>query len=138
MIILDEQLLKQSIRVAIAKWYRGSVRVVPDLRPQTVIKDDAIPDLLRRENQPTFVTINEKDFWKKVPIDSLFCVVCFPLPYTRVDEIPQALRALFRHPEFKTKAARMGKVIRVSQKGIAYYNFDERKIRRIPTGVNKF
>lgn len=131
MIILDEQLMKQSIRLAIAKWYRGSVRLVTDLRPQTIIKDDAVPDLLRRENQPTFVTINEKDFWKKVPIDSQFCVVCFTLPYTRTEEIPGALRSLLRHPEFKTKAARMGKVIRVSEEGTTYYSFDERKIRGV-------
>lgn len=131
MIILDEQLLKQSIRSAIAKWYPGTVRSVNDLRPQTVIKDDAVPDLVRQEKQATFVTINEKDFWKKVPIDSQFCVVCFTLPYTRVGEIPQSLRDLFRYPEFKTKAARMGKVIRVSEKEISYYKFDERKIRRL-------
>ncbi len=134
MIILDEQLMKRSIRLETAKWHRGSVRLVPELRPQTVIKDDAIPDLLRRENQPTFVTINEKDFWKKVAMDSQFCVVCFTLPYTRVDEIPEALRSLLGQPEFKTKAARMGKVIRVTDERITYYSFDEGKIKGVFDG----
>src|SRR3712207_7436336 len=47
-----------------------------DLRPGTVIKDDAIPALLRQQSQPTFVTINERDFWRQVALDSHFCVVC--------------------------------------------------------------
>jgi hypothetical protein len=54
----------------IAQWYRG----------KTVIKDDAIPSLLRQQSHPTFVTINEKDFWRKVPIDAQYCVICFTLP----------------------------------------------------------
>jgi len=64
MIVLDEQLLGRNLEVEITKWYQGTVRFIMDLRPNTVIKDDAIPALLRAQNQPTFVTINERDFWK--------------------------------------------------------------------------
>jgi hypothetical protein len=62
MIVLDEQLLGRDIELEIAKWYRGAVQFIMDLRPNTVIKDDAIPELLRQQSQSTFVTINEKDF----------------------------------------------------------------------------
>jgi len=130
MIVLDEQLLGRNIETEIEKWYRGDVRFVIELRPGTVIKDDAIPKLLRKENQPTFVTINEKDFWRKTPIDNKYCVVCFTLPDSRTNEISQALRELFRHPEFNTKAKRMGKVIRVTDREISYYTFSERQIHR--------
>lgn len=65
MIVLDEQLLGRNIEEQIARWYQGAICFITDLRPNTVIKDDAIPKLLQQENQPTFVTINEQDFWRK-------------------------------------------------------------------------
>jgi len=72
--VLDEQLLGRNIEAALSRWYRGSVRFITDLRPGTVIKDEAIPDLLRQQHQATFLTINEPDFWRKVAIDDHFCV----------------------------------------------------------------
>ncbi len=65
MIVLDEQLLGRDLELEIAKWYPGTVQFIMDLRPNTVIKDDAIPERLRQLNQATFVTINESDFWRK-------------------------------------------------------------------------
>ena len=47
MIVLDEQLLGREVDVRVARWYRGAVLFVTDLRPNTVIKDDVIPVLLR-------------------------------------------------------------------------------------------
>ncbi|QTA87636.1 hypothetical protein [Desulfonema magnum] len=121
MIILDEQLLGRNIETEIAKWYRGAVQFVIELRPRTVIKDEAIPKLLRQQKQPTFVTINEKDFWLKVPANNKYCVVCFTLPDSRSEEISQSLRILFRYPEFSTKSKRMGKVVRITDREISYY-----------------
>jgi hypothetical protein len=99
--------------------------------PSSNIKDDAIPKLLQQQNQPTFVTINEKDFWRKVAINARFCVVCFALPDSRAYEIPTRLRSLFHHSAFKTKEERMGKVIRVGDEGISYYAFEERSVRMV-------
>src|SRR3972149_10224529 len=114
MIVLDEQLLGRDIEVQIACWYQGVVCFITDLRPNTVIKDDAIPKLLQQENQSTFVTINESDFWRKTAISNQFCVVCFALPDSRAREISQRLRELLDHPLFDTKKKRMGKMIRVA------------------------
>ena len=97
MIVLDEQLLGRDLDHQIAAWYSGAVLFITDLRPNTVIKDDAIPTLLRQQQQPTFVTINERDFWRRVAIDPNVCVVCFALPDSRAREIPELLRALLRH-----------------------------------------
>ncbi len=58
MIVLDEQLMGRAIETEIARWYPGNVRFIIELRSGTVIKDDAIPALLREQNSPTFVTIN--------------------------------------------------------------------------------
>jgi hypothetical protein len=131
MIVLDEQLLGRNLELEIAKWYQGSVQFIMDLRPNTVIKDDAIPALLRLQNQPTFVTINERDFWKKVVIDSHFCIVCFTLSDIHAHNIPKLLRLLYNRPEFDTKTKRMGKVIRITAQGISYYTFNDKKARRM-------
>ena len=83
MIVLDEQLLGRGLERDIAQWYRGTVQFITDLRPHTIIKDEAIPVLLRRQAQPTFVTINERDFWRKVATDQRYCMVCFVLSDAR-------------------------------------------------------
>ena len=121
MIVLDEQLLGRNLETLIGTWYPGSVVYITDLRINTVIKDDAIPALLRQQSQPTFITINVSDFWQKVAIDDRFCVMCFTLPDARVREIALKLRAVVQRAEFNTKARRMGKVIRITDTGISYY-----------------
>jgi hypothetical protein len=120
-IVLDEQLLGRSLELEVSRWYRGAVRFIIDLRPDTIIKDDAIPGLLAQQPQPTFIIINERDFWRKVPPDDRYCVACFPLSDARVGELPRLLRALLHHREFSTKAKRMGKVIRVTNREISCY-----------------
>jgi hypothetical protein len=134
MIVLDEQLLGRGLETAIARWYQGAVCFITDLRPNTVIKDDVIPRLLQQENQPTFVTINESDFWRKVAINNRFCVVCFALPDPQAHEISSRLRSLLRLPTFSTKKQRMGQVIRVTNQQINYYTFGDRQVRVINLG----
>jgi len=131
MIVLDEQLLGRHIELDIARWYRGTVRFIVDLRPHTVIKDEAIPALLRQQPQPTFVTINERDFWRKVTIDERYCIVCFAWSDARVREISPSLQSLLRHASLRTKAQRMGKVIRVADADISYYTFNAMEVTRL-------
>jgi hypothetical protein len=131
MSVLDEQFSGRDLEHDIARWYRGPVQFIMDLRPHSVIKDEAIPDLLRHQAQPTFVTINERDFWRRVTADRRYCIACFPLPDSRVREILSSLRALLRRLEFRTKAHRMGKILRVTTEEILYYTVDNRQVRTI-------
>lgn len=131
MIVLDEQLLGRDLEEQIARWYQGAVCFVVDLRPNTVIKDEAIPKLLQQESQPTFVTINESDFWRKTAINNQFCMVCLALPDSRAREISQRLRTLLDHPLFDTKKKRMGKMIRVAEKEVSYYSVDDTTVRTV-------
>ncbi|GMV34521.1 MAG: hypothetical protein DCC59_05245 [Chloroflexi bacterium] len=131
MIVLDEQLQGRDLEKQIARWYQGAICFITDLRPNTVIKDDAIPRLLQQENQPVFVTINESDFWRKIAITRQFCAVCVALPDSRAGEIPQRLRMLFDDPLFDTKQKRMGKVIRVAEKEVSYYSSEDRTIKLV-------
>jgi hypothetical protein len=52
MLVLDEQLLGRNLETEIGQWYQGAVRYIIDLRPNTIIKDDAIPKLLQQESSP--------------------------------------------------------------------------------------
>ena len=88
MILLDENVHQQSIRVCIAAWYRGQVRSLTTLRPNTLIKDEAIPMVLHRVRQPTFVTTNVADFWRRVPAHPRYSIVCVALPNERLHELP--------------------------------------------------
>jgi hypothetical protein len=128
MIILDEELQGLGLEAAISRWYRGAVLIIKQLRPRTVIKDEAIPTLLRRAKQPTFVTINHTDFWRRFPAEPSFCLVCFKLTADQADEIPELLRRLLRLPEFRTKRARMGKATLVSRRVIQYYSTRDKLI----------
>lgn len=129
MIVLDEQLKgRRRLDTQIGRWYHGPVIFVTELRPNTVIKDEAIPVLLRQANLPTFITINETDFWRKFPADERFCLICFALSDAKADEIPQRLRQLLQMPEFASKANRMGKVIRVTNHQITFYTTGSRQL----------
>jgi hypothetical protein len=126
MIVLDEQIGGPSIAEPIAAWYAGRVIPISALRPRTAINDDSIAMLLRGVPFPTFVTINIADFWRVIPADSRYAVVCMDLTAQQVLEIPDRLRRLLRIPTFKTKASRMGKVIRLRPTRIEYYEADGR------------
>lgn len=122
MIVLDEELQGLGLEEAISRWYRGAILLIKALRPGTVIKDEAIPGLLRQVRTPTFVTINHGDFWRKVTPEKSFCLLCLKITADQTDEIPHWLRRVFRFPEFRTKKIRMGKVALVSFRSIQYYS----------------
>ena len=67
MIVLDEQLEDPRLSDKIARWYKGAVINLRELRLGSHVLDDAVPILLRRVRQPTFTTINYGDFWNKFP-----------------------------------------------------------------------
>jgi len=129
-IVVDENIHDQRIIHGISVWYHGRVISVTELRPNTVIKDDAIPMLLCQERQATFVTINSIDFWKKVQPHSGYCVVAAVLPQEQALTLPELLRQLFRLPNFNTRTERMGKVVRLTPGGIEYYQSDRQIQKR--------
>ena len=77
MIVLDDQLSAPYLKSEIEKWYAGSVVVLGSLRPHGIVKDDRIPALLKELKQPTFITINYGDFWRRVEAHRGYCVICF-------------------------------------------------------------
>jgi hypothetical protein len=111
MIVLDEQLCRQPLREAMGQWYRGKIEYITEIQPSSVIKDDAIPELLLSVKQPTFVTINYKDFWRKIAAHRDYWVICIELPNERWEEVSPILKRLLSSLDFRSKNSRMGKVI---------------------------
>lgn len=121
MIVLDENLDRQRVFLPLNRWYRGRVLFIRDLRPRSVIKDEAIPSLLLTRRSPTFITTNALDFWGKVSPHKRYCIICLPFATERQPEVPGLIARLFRHPGFRTIARRMGKIFRLTSREIAYY-----------------
>ena len=72
--------------------------------------------------------MNIKDFWNPTLRDKRYCIVCMDVPDERQNEIPGLLRWLFRLPMFKTKANRMGKVAKVNNAGVKYYQLGDEEL----------
>ncbi len=128
MIVFDENIFDQVIIDDLNRWHKGKICSIKDLRLRTLIKDDAVPLLLQTVKHATFLTTNVSDFWGKMPAHPAYCIICFGLPNERIVEIPRLLRLVLRFAEFKTKAARMGKVILVKHYRINYYRAGAKQI----------
>jgi len=131
MIVLDEHILGADLHDAIAHWYPGQVTDITQLRTGSLIKDDAVPTLLRAARRPTFVTINVEDFWRRVTPHLRFCIVCLVLPSSRAEQIPGCLRRLFAHELFRTQKLRLGKIVRVTPHHMQYYSTDSWAVQEV-------
>src|SRR5712692_3174717 len=63
----------------------------------------------------------DADFYHKRNCDRRYCLIYFILPPLEQNRLSELLRQLFHLPEFKTKAARMGKVVRISDEKIEFW-----------------
>lgn len=131
MIVLDEQLDHHLVLKPLMKRTKGRVLSICELRPGTVVKDEAIPALLRQLRNVMFVTTNVSDFWRRVPAHLRYSIVCVPLPTNRQAEIPNFLTAFQRHAAFRTARLRAGKVVRLGPKEIWYYAVNEPAVPRL-------
>jgi hypothetical protein len=104
---------------------------ITQLRPGTVIHDEAIPVRLRQLRLPTFVTIHVTDFWRRLAPDPKYCIACFAVPHRRAEEVAPLLRRLFAAQPFRTRRGRAGKIARVSQRQIQYYSVPSWAVRAI-------
>jgi len=126
MFVVDAALADKLVLHPIQAWTRAiSIRA---LRPYEIIKDDRIPVLLRELKQPTFITIDEAGFWKRNLCDRRYAILYFDLDKDQQPLIPMLLRQLLNLPEFKTKSARMGKVVFINKTQVKYYQLREEKL----------
>lgn len=117
-LVLDDQLDVIKVLPGLRRW--ASAIRLQALRPGEHILDDRVPEILLSCHEPTFVTI-DAGFWKPKLCHSGYCIVYAEVDSRRQQAIPELLRRLFRHPRFKSHALRMGKVIRLTQAGVSYW-----------------
>jgi hypothetical protein len=117
-LVLDDQLDVVKVLPGLRRW--ASTIRLQELRPGEHIFDDRVPEILLTCHEPTFVTI-DSDFWKPKLCHSGYCIVYTEIDFRRQQEIPKLLRRLFRHARFKSHAQRMGKVIRLTQSGVSFW-----------------
>jgi hypothetical protein len=130
-IVFDENIDEKLVLARFAERYKGLVISLRSLRPRSVIKDDAVPELLLRTRSPVFVTINVKDFWMRIAAHPGYCIACVPLATSRQGEIPRLLLRFLRHRSFRTSSKRMGKIVRLGAHEICFYARD-RKVEKVP------
>jgi len=127
-LILDNDISQPVVVPPLLKWI--TVELLQQLRPGEIVRDERVPEILRTLKQPTFVTI-DSDFWHRRWRHPDYCILYF---YLRDDEqhlIPDLLRALFRHPEFHTRAARRGKVAWVGTDSVRYWQFQVAQMQHL-------
>ena len=73
--------------------------------------------LLHQLKQPTFFT-RDNDFYHPKYRHSGYCIVFLDVP---VLQSADGVSRFLRHPDFRTKRQRMGKVVRVSSSRLSYW-----------------
>ena len=124
--ILDEQLAASEILVPLQK--RHKVQRLRDLRPGEQILDDRIPEILLTLKKPSFITIDQ-GFWSRAWCHPDYAILYFAL--RDEERIPERLLAFLRHPEFRTRNQRMGKVFRISKSKIEFWEYSSQTLEKV-------
>ena len=110
--VLDEN-IPRSQRLLLESWGIRVRQIGVDVGAKGM-QDEEIISLLHRLRQPTFLT-RDDDFYQQRLAHAGYCLI-----YLAVEKYEAAFyaRRVLRHRAFKTKARRMGCVLRVSNAGI--------------------
>ncbi len=116
--ILDENITRDQVDI-LQRWGIPVRTISGDLGRQG-IDDDQIVPLLLHLKRPTLIT-RDGDFFARDLIHERYSLVWFNV---EIEETAFFVRRFLRHSLFRTAAQRLGKVIRVEPKGIAYWSKD--------------
>jgi len=122
--ILDENIIDNQRRQL--KSWRVSVRQIGYEIGRKGMKDRKIIPFLHQLSHPTFFT-RDDGFYERRLCHTGYCLVYLDV---RKEEVATFVRRVLRHREFKTKAKRMGKVIRASHIGLSVWNLYAEKEER--------
>ena len=116
MIILDENIPESQLWL-LRSWHVTCHQIgLHEGRKGT--KDDGILALLHRRRQATFLT-RDDGFYESKLCHRGYCIVVMNVS---PEEVAVFARRVLNRPEFATKAARMGAVIRVSHSGLRVWH----------------
>jgi hypothetical protein len=119
--ILDENIIDNQRRQLMS--WRMRIHQIGFEIGRKGMKDREIIPFLHQLKQPTFFT-RDDDFYERRLCHAGYCLVYLDI---RKEEVATFVRRVLRHEAFKTKAKRMGKVIRVSHVGLSVWNLHAEK-----------
>lgn len=123
--ILDEN-VPESQRALLRSW-RIALRQIGQDLGRKGMKDEEIIPLLHQLDRPTPFTL-DGDFYDRRLCHEGYCLV-----HLDVEEemAADSIRRLLRHREVNTKAKRMGRVIRASPSGLAFWRIHQEHESRL-------
>ena len=86
---------------------------------------DLIP-ILHSLAEPTFFT-HDRDFWCQSLVHPAYCIVWLDMEDV---EAAAYIRLFLRHPDFKTHAQRLGRVVRVHSDSLTFFDSRHGKLKR--------
>jgi hypothetical protein len=123
--VLDEN-IPNSQRQILRNW-RIRVQQIGYEVGRQGMKDEEIIPLLHKISPTTFFT-RDLGFYHPNLCHNSYCLVCLSVGQY---ETASFVRRFLRHPAFKTRAKRMGKVIRLSQIGMQIWRIHSEKPKEI-------
>ena len=119
--VLDENIPKPQ-RELLESWGVAVRQIGVSVGRKGMLDEEIIP-LLHRLRHPAFFT-RDVDFYERNLVHAKYCLVYLSVEKS---EVASFVRRFLRHPDFKTQAKRVGKVVRVSRVGISIWQ--QRQLR---------
>ena len=119
MIILDENIPEGQWQL-LRSWRVRALLVGRDISEKG-IKDDRLTGFLVGQRRPTFFT-RDDGFYDRKLCHGRYCLVFLAV---RPSESAAFVRRVLRHPRFRTRAQRLGTVIRASSAGLQMWKLHE-------------
>jgi hypothetical protein len=114
--VLDEHVPAE--QRALLRGHLVSARQIGNGLGRPGMPDEEIIPLLQLLRRPTFFTF-DMGFYERRLCSDQYCLVCID---ARDHEAASFVRRLVRHPRFNERPKRMGAVIRLSPKGIRFWD----------------
>lgn len=113
--LLDEN-IRDDQRALLQKWGIPFRQIGRDISHKGIEDENLIP-FLHRLHRATLFT-QDKHFFEQRLCHRAYGLVYLDVGYLQVAEF---IRRFLRHPEFRTQAKRLGKVVRVHPDGVQYW-----------------
>lgn len=119
MIILDENIPESQWQL-LRSWRIRALLIGRDISEKG-IQDERIPGFLVQQRRPTFFTRDE-GFYDRQLCHAGYCLIVVAV---RPNESALFVRRCLRHPHLKSRALRLGAVVRVSSAGLQMWRLRE-------------
>lgn len=126
MILIDHNVPEHQV-VQLQRWGVHCQKIGRDVGREEWQDLDEILRYLHRGRQHTFIT-RDAGFFRRRLCHANYCIVVIIGP---VEETAEYVRRFLRHPSFRTKRQRMGKVVRLSPDKITWWELHAARQQRI-------